>query len=153
MKIFYGKCSSEPNGVVWTNGCYDILHIGHVRLFEYCRKIAEERGCSFCVGIDSDRRVNELKGSDRPINNENTRVEFLLSIKGIDRVYIYDTADELEELIRVLNPVVMVIGEEYKDKPVIGSAHANSIQFFQKVHGYSTSKIIMKGYCENFKTE
>jgi bifunctional ADP-heptose synthase (sugar kinase/adenylyltransferase) len=94
-----------------------------------------------------------MKGSDRPVNSENNRAEFLLSMKGVDRVYIYDTADELEELIRILNPVVMVIGEEYKDKSVVGSAHANDIRFFPKVCGYSTSKIIMKGYRENFKTQ
>jgi rfaE bifunctional protein nucleotidyltransferase chain/domain len=153
MKVFYGKQPSKSAGVVWTNGCYDILHIGHARLFQYCRQIAEERDCSFFVGIDSDRRVSEMKGSDRPVNSENNRAEFLLSMKGVDRVYIYDTADELEELIRILNPVVMVIGEEYKDKSVVGSAHANDIRFFPKVCGYSTSKIIMKGYRENFKTQ
>jgi len=144
MKILYGKNPSTSGGVVWTNGCYDILHLGHVRLFEFCRKIAEEQGCSFFVGIDSDRRVKEMKGSSRPINTENDRAEFLLSIKGVDRVYVYDTTEELEHIIGVLTPDVMVIGDEYKTKTVVGSSCSKSIVFFPKIVGHSTSNILSK---------
>jgi len=144
MKVFYGKYNSESTGVVWTNGCYDVLHVGHIRMFNHCKKIAEERSCSFFVGIDSDRRVKEMKGSNRPINSENDRAEFLLSIKGVDRVYIYDNTEELENIIRILTPDVMVIGDEYKTKTVVGSSYSKSIVFFPKIVGYSTSNILSK---------
>jgi D-beta-D-heptose 7-phosphate kinase/D-beta-D-heptose 1-phosphate adenosyltransferase len=146
VKVFYANTTSAviDGGVVWTNGCYDILHVGHVRLFEHCRKIAEDKGCSFFVGIDSDRRVKQMKGPSRPINTENDRAEFLLSMKGIDRVYIYDTPEELEKVIGILKPEVMVVGDEYKTKTVIGSSFSKAVVFFPKIVGYSTSNTLSK---------
>ena len=96
------------------------------------------------VGIDSDSRVRELKGSSRPINNQYDRAEVLLSLKGVDSVYIYNTAEELNETVRVLSPHIMVIGDDYKDKTVIGSQHAGSVQFFPKISGYSTTQMLCK---------
>jgi rfaE bifunctional protein nucleotidyltransferase chain/domain len=150
MKVYYDSSYSHGD-IVWTNGCYDVLHLGHVRLFQHCRKLATDRKYSFFVGIDSDRRVKEMKGASRPVNNEEDRAEFLLSMKGVDRVYIYDTADELEQLMSVLRPMIMVIGDDYKNKPVVGSAHIKTIEFFPKIEGYSTSNIVMKGYRENIQ--
>lgn len=138
------KHSSKQGSVIWTNGCYDILHVGHIRLFEYCSQLATECGGKLIVGIDSDRRVQELKGITRPINNEFDRAEVLLSIKGIDSVYIYDTAEELDEIVRMLSPKIMVVGDDYKDKPVIGSQHAKSVEFFSKIRGYSTTETLSK---------
>jgi rfaE bifunctional protein nucleotidyltransferase chain/domain len=135
----WDKCKG---GVVWTNGCYDVLHIGHIRLFQHCRKLAEEHDCMFVVGIDSDRRVKELKGNSRPINSESHRLEFLLSVKGIDRVYIYDTADELENIVRALTPRIMVVGDEYRGKNIIGSKYAGVIDYFSKIVGHSTTALI-----------
>lgn len=128
--------------VIWTNGCYDILHVGHIRLFEHCRELAKLCGGRLVVGIDSDNRVKELKGSSRPVNNQHDRAEVLLSIKGVDAVYIYDTADELDQIISMLSPKIMVVGDEYKNKNVIGSCHANSVQFFPKISRYSTTKTL-----------
>lgn len=128
--------------VIWTNGCYDILHVGHIRLFQHCRELAKLCGGRFVVGIDSDNRVKELKGSNRPVNNQHDRAELLLSIKGVDGVYIYDTADQLDQIISMLSPKIMVVGDEYKNKNVIGSCHANSVQFFPKIRGYSTTKTL-----------
>lgn len=137
----WDKCKG---GVIWTNGCYDVLHLGHIRLFQHCRKLAEEHDCLFVVGIDSDRRVRELKGDSRPINCEYDRVEFLLSMKGIHCVYIYDTADELEGLIRMLTPRVVVVGDDYRGKPVIGSQYADTIDYFPKISTHSTTTILQK---------
>lgn len=130
--------------VIWTNGCYDVLHVGHIRLFERCSDIARKCGGRFIVGIDSDSRVRQLKGSSRPINNELDRTEVLLSIKGVDGVYIYNTAEELENIIRMLTPTIMVIGDDYKNKTVIGSEHAKSVEFFPKISGYSTTETLSK---------
>ena len=136
------KYPTSRSPVIWTNGCYDVLHVGHIRLFDHCRQLAKNFGGRFVVGIDSDSRVRELKGSSRPINNQYDRAEVLLSLKGVDSVYIYNTAEELEEIISVLKPNVMVVGDEYKDKTVIGSQHAGSVEFFPKISGYSTTQML-----------
>lgn len=137
---FTHSISESP--VIWTNGCYDILHVGHLRLFQHCRDLAKSCGGRFIIGIDSDSRVREMKGVDRPINNQLDRAEVLRSIKGVDGVYIYSTAEELDDMIRVLAPNVVVVGDDYKDKSVIGSQHAKSVEFFSKIQGYSTTEIV-----------
>jgi D-beta-D-heptose 7-phosphate kinase/D-beta-D-heptose 1-phosphate adenosyltransferase len=141
MKVFYGESFQyKSDRCIWTNGCYDILHIGHFRLIEKCRTMAKEHNCPLFVGIDSDKRVRELKGESRPINSEDIRAESLLSIRGVDRVFVYDTAEELQNLIQTVSPHAIVIGEEYKSKQVIGSEYA-SVVFFPKIEGYSTTKL------------
>ena len=105
---------------VFVNGCFDILHIGHVRLFDYAKIFGDQ----LIVAIDSDKRVKELKGDSRPINNQNDRKEMLLSNKNIDHVFIFDSAEELEDLIFDISPNVMIVGDEYKDKKVIGGEYA-----------------------------
>jgi len=132
--VFTDRC-------VWTNGCYDILHIGHFRLFEQCRKMAKELQCSFFIGIDSDIRVRKMKGESRPFNTEDVRAESLLSIRGVDKVFVYDTNDELKNLIQIFRPYALVVGEEYKEKGVIGFEYAEEIVYFPKVEGYSTTKL------------
>lgn len=146
MKVFYSEHSSHPfvDRCIWTNGCYDILHIGHLRLFEKCRKMADEMKCPFFVGIDSDKRVRELKGESRPFNAEDIRAESLLSIRGIDRVFVYDTADQLNSIIKTLSPEVMIIGDDYRNRPVVGAEHTKTIEFFPKVEGYSTTETLTK---------
>lgn len=141
MKVFYGESQGRNSDrCIWSNGCYDILHIGHFRLLDRCRRMAEETGCSFFVGIDSDKRVRELKGESRPINCEDIRAEALLSVRGVDRVFVYDTAEELQKLLRTLSPNAIVIGNDYKEKPVVGSEYAKTVEFFPKVEGYSTTR-------------
>ena len=80
---------------IWTNGCYDILHVGHIALFKYAKSL----GGNLIVGIDSDDRVNKLKGNGRPINNQNDRKEMLESIKFIDEVIIFNTKEEMCDLL------------------------------------------------------
>lgn len=121
---------------IWTNGCYDILHIGHIRLFEYAQSLG-----TLTVGIDSDERVKQLKGSDRPINSQDIRKEMLMSIKFIDNVVIFSTEEELSGFIHRYADE-MVIGSEYKDKRIIGAEHVKQVHFFEKIEGFSTSNII-----------
>lgn len=151
MKVYYSNDTYSLNQltkVVWTNGCYDLLHIGHIRLFEYCRHIAEKTGCDFFVGIDSDDRVKQLKGQTRPLNTEDDRAEMLLSIKGINRVYIYNTSEELISIIKNLTPEALVVGDEYKNKTVVGGSYAKNIIYFPKIPKYSSTKLIAtKGGC------
>lgn len=123
---------------IWTNGCYDILHLGHIRLFEYAKSL----GNKLIVGIDSDDRVKHFKGPTRPINSENIRKEILESIKYIDEVYIFDSDSSLCDLVIKHNIDSIVIGDDYKNKNVVGSHLVKDVIFFPKLPLLSTSRII-----------
>lgn len=128
--------------VIWTNGCYDIIHVGHICLFEKCQELAASCNGKFVIGIDSDKRVKKMKGNSRPFNTENDRAKVLLNIKGVDSVWIYDSDEELENLVKTFSPEVMVLGDEYKNSLVIGASYAKSVMYFPKLSEYSTSKIL-----------
>ena len=131
----FGK---TDRSVGFTNGCYDILHIGHLKLFEYLKSNCNR----VIIGIDSDRRVKETKGSDRPFNNEKDRQFMLQSLKFIDEVVIFDSEDELEDLVKIVKPNLMVVGSDYKNRRVIGAEHAEKLEFFERIDGYSTTNIL-----------
>ena len=82
---------------VWTNGCFDVLHRGHIEMFKYAKSLGDK----LIVGIYSDIRVKELKGFNRPINNQEYRKEMLLSNKYVDDVLIFHSSEELRNLIKV----------------------------------------------------
>lgn len=121
------------------NGTFDILHLGHLRLLQYARSIPDSY---VYVLIDSDRRVKELKGDDRPIHNEYERASFLSALKAVDRVDIFDTDQELINYIKNFEPDVMVKGSDYKDKPVIGAEYCKKIIFYDRLEKYSTTNKI-----------
>jgi D-beta-D-heptose 7-phosphate kinase/D-beta-D-heptose 1-phosphate adenosyltransferase len=123
---------------VWVNGTFDIVHLGHIKLLEY----AKQQGDFLCVGIDSDSRVKQLKGPDRPLNNENARMEFISSIKYVDKVVLFSSDEELTERIRNFNPDFFVIGSDYRNRRIIGAEYADRILFFDKIEGYSSTGIL-----------
>lgn len=123
---------------VFVNGTFDVLHPGHIALLTY----ASNSGDELLVGIDSDRRVKEKKGQDRPINNEDIRAKMLFHIKGIDNVVIFDTDDDLRELVYKYEPDIMIVGDDYENKMVIGSEYAKELKFFKRDERYSSTKII-----------
>ena len=125
---------------IWINGCFDILHRGHVELF----KFAKDKGDYLIVGIDSDSRVKDLKGESRPINNQEDRKFFLESIRFIDEVVIFSSEKELTEKIEMIKPDTMIVGSDYKNKRVIGSENAKKLVFFDRIGDYSTTKILEK---------
>jgi rfaE bifunctional protein nucleotidyltransferase chain/domain len=126
---------------IWVNGCFDILHTGHLKLFEYAKNL-KNRSNHLIVGIDSDRRVKELKGNDRPVNNENDRKYMLESLKPIDEVVIYDTEDEMCGFISSYKIDYMVIGDDYKNKRVVGRENSkHDVIFYPKDQTSSTSII------------
>ena len=129
--------------VVWTNGCFDILHRGHIELFKKCYELAGPEGVVI-VGIDSDERIKKNKGKGRPINNASDRFEMLMSIKYISTVDVFNSDNELRELIRdVYKPDIMLVGNEYVDKEVIGSEFIKyGAMFFDKVGDYSTTNMM-----------
>tara|TARA_R110002012_G_scaffold315603_1_gene529579 strand:- start:17649 stop:18035 length:387 start_codon:yes stop_codon:yes gene_type:complete len=123
---------------VWVNGCFDVLHRGHVELF----KFAKSHGDFLVIGIDSDKRVKNLKGPARPINNEVDRKFFLESIKFVDKVVIFNSEDELRSAISVHNPDKMIVGSDYENKKVIGSEFSKELIFFDRIGNYSTTNIL-----------
>jgi D-beta-D-heptose 7-phosphate kinase/D-beta-D-heptose 1-phosphate adenosyltransferase len=126
---------------VWTNGCFDVLHRGHLELFKFCKQMAGREG-EFIVGIDTDDKVKKDKGKNRPINNLQDRMEMLNSLIYVDKVIPFDSATELDRVIKWLHPSVMVIGSDWRDKPVIGKKWTDRLIFFDRVGNYSTTKIV-----------
>lgn len=127
---------------VWVNGTFDIVHLGHIQML----KKAADLGDFLIVGVDSDKRVKELKGEQRPINKLISRITLLEAIKYVDRVVSFDSDEELETHIKTMRPSIMVIGEEYKDKKIIGREYVGEIIFFPKMEGFSSTNIINQLY-------
>tara|TARA_R100001082_G_scaffold110143_1_gene89142 strand:+ start:15665 stop:16054 length:390 start_codon:yes stop_codon:yes gene_type:complete len=125
---------------IWVNGCFDILHRGHLELF----KFAKSQGSFLVVGIDSDRRVKINKGDDRPVNNQEDRKFFLECIKYIDKVVVFDSDYELQTCISLHNIDYLIVGSDYKNKKVIGSQYAKEVIFFDRIGNYSTTNILEK---------
>ena len=123
---------------VWTNGCFDILHKGHIELFRYAKSLGNE----LVVGIDSDEKVKLDKGDNRPINNLQDRMYMLQSIKYIDKVIPFDSTEDLRKTIRWYQPDLMVIGSDWKGKDIIGREFSDKLVFFNRVGDYSTSKTL-----------
>ena len=125
--------------VIWTNGCFDILHRGHIELFKYAKSL----GDYLVVGVDTDERVKASKGSSRPFNVIEDRVAMLESIRYIDEIYVFDTNSELDNQVLLSGAEIIVVGSDYKNKKVIGSRHAQKVMFFDRIKGYSTTKILV----------
>ena len=113
---------------IWVNGCFDILHTGHIELLEYAKKYNQsklfDRTNRLYVGIDSDERVKRLKGDKRPINEDVERGRMLQAIRWVDRVVVFSTDDEMRNYITSFDIDYIVVGDHYKDKPVIGEERA-----------------------------
>ena len=124
--------------IVWTNGCFDILHRGHIELFKYAKSL----GDTLLVGVDSDFKVKQDKGEDRPFNNEEDRIELLNSIRYIDKVFLFNTPEQLDRIIKNVQAQVMVVGSDWKGKKVVGESHVEELVFFNRISKYSTSKIL-----------
>ena len=123
---------------VWTNGCFDILHRGHIELFRYAKSLGDE----LVVGLDTDEKVKLDKSEDRPINNLQDRMFMLQSIKYIDKVIPFDSTDDLSDTIKWYQPDIMVIGSDWKGKSVIGELFTRKLIFFDRVGDYSTTNIL-----------
>lgn len=134
---------NEGHTVVFTNGCFDILHRGHV---DYLNKAAQI-GTKLIVAVNSDKSVKKLKGENRPIQDEVSRAEILASLACIDSVVIFDE-DTPYELIKHLKPDVLVKGSDYKAEEIVGydimNENGGRVVLIDYLPGYSTSNIERK---------
>lgn len=120
---------------VFTNGCFDILHKGHVELLAYCKSLGH-----VTVGLNSDESVKRLKGLSRPINTESDRKRILEALRYVDEVVTFHE-DTPYDLISKLKPDVIVKGGDYRAQDVIGSDICD-VRIFDMVKGYSTTSFI-----------
>jgi len=121
---------------VFVNGTFDILHQGHIALLNYAKSL----GNYLTVGIDSDARIKELKGSDRPINSHAERKILLENLKAVDEVKIFNSDQELIDLVSRCD--IMVKGSDYINRKIIGVDVCPQLVFFDRIHGYSTTEKI-----------
>jgi D-beta-D-heptose 7-phosphate kinase/D-beta-D-heptose 1-phosphate adenosyltransferase len=129
----------RKNKIVFTNGCFDIIHSGHIKVLKKCRDL----GDVVIVGLNSDSSVRALKGPRRPINSERDRAEILDSIKYVDYVVIFNELTPYN-LIRMIKPDFLVKGGDYKKSEIIGKEFAKKVITVKMLKGRSTSLIIEK---------
>lgn len=129
--------------VVFTNGCFDLLHAGHIDLLKRAKKL----GTRLVVGINSDASVRKIKGPDRPFTNQDERAELLSAISVVDEVVIFDEPTP-ERLIKDLKPDILVKGGDWKVNEIIGSdfvlASGGQVMSLPFLDGYSSTKIVDK---------
>ena len=129
----------EGRKIVFTNGCFDILHLGHIKYLEKAKSF----GDVLIVGVNSDASVKRLKGESRPVNPEYDRAYLLSALKSVDFVTIFDE-DTPYGLIKAIQPDILVKGGDYKGKEVVGSDIAKELRLVDFVDGKSTTSIIEK---------
>jgi D-beta-D-heptose 7-phosphate kinase/D-beta-D-heptose 1-phosphate adenosyltransferase len=123
---------------VIVNGTFDLLHPGHVSMLNTARSL----GNYLIVCIDTDRRVKELKGESRPINDQYFRKVMLQNLKSVDIVEFFDSQEDLINLIKLYKPDIMVKGSDWKGKSVVAEQYVKEIFWYDRISEYSTTNII-----------
>ena len=126
---------------IFTNGCFDVIHRGHLELLEHAKSLGY-----LYVGVDSDEKVRRDKGKDRPYNLLGNRIKMLQSLRFVDEVRSFNDTQGLEDLIRGISPDILIIGSDWQGKKVVGEQHAKELRFFERIPGYSTTKILEYNY-------
>mmetsp|Transcript_15760 Transcript_15760/g.21905 ORF Transcript_15760/g.21905 Transcript_15760/m.21905 type:complete len:142 (+) Transcript_15760:1063-1488(+) len=124
----------DKKTIVFTNGCFDILHAGHVKFLETARSF----GDVLVLGLNSDDSVSRLKGPDRPINNEDDRALILASLRAVDYVILFDE-DTPYQLISNMKPHVLVKGGDYEGKQIVGSDVVDEVKLVTTSHTHTKS--------------
>ena len=141
LKLRISALKRDGKRVVFTNGCFDILHPGHIRMLEKARSL----GDALVVGINSDPSVQEIKGPQRPVIPENERAELLAALEAVDFVTVFDEATP-RELIAEILPAVLVKGSDWGPDEIVGreevEAAGGEVVSIPLEAGYSTTKLI-----------
>jgi rfaE bifunctional protein nucleotidyltransferase chain/domain len=129
--------------VVFTNGCFDILHLGHLDYLEKSRNFGDK----LVIGLNTDRSVSQLKGSNRPVNNEYARARMLAAMSFVDLVIAFDEETPLE-LIQKVKPDILIKGKDYSIDNIVGAEfvleNGGEVKTIELLEGYSTTEIIKK---------
>ena len=137
ISIIASELKNKGKKIVFTNGCFDILHIGHVKYLEKAKNF----GDILILGLNSDASVKNIKGNDRPINNQTDRAYILASLEVVDYLVIFDE-DTPFELIKLITPDILVKGGDYEGKKVSGQDIVKELKIIQYIDGKSTTKTI-----------
>ncbi|MDR0822763.1 MAG: D-glycero-beta-D-manno-heptose 1-phosphate adenylyltransferase [Endomicrobium sp.] len=131
------KLKKDGKKIVFTNGCFDLLHLGHINLFEKAKSL----GDILIVAINSDKSLKKLKGSKRPLVNEKDRAKILLALKSVDFVVVFGEQTPYN-LLKLLRPDILVKGGDYKTEGIIGREFVQTVYRFPFVKGRSTTTLI-----------
>ena len=119
------------------NGTFDIIHRGHIEMLNYAKSL----GGYLLVLIDTDSRVRELKGDQRPINNQYDRQFVLKNVKAVNDVWFFNSGEDLIDKIKQYNPDIMVKGSDYRGKSIVGNEFVPKIMYYDRTE-HSTTKTI-----------
>ncbi|MBQ2375964.1 MAG: D-glycero-beta-D-manno-heptose 1-phosphate adenylyltransferase [Bacteroidales bacterium] len=140
LKELILKWRNANERIVFTNGCFDLLHLGHV---DYLAK-AKDLGERLIIGVNTDSSVKRLKGEHRPLQDENSRLHILAALQSVDAVVLFDE-DTPYELIKEIEPDILVKGADYKIENIVGYdivvSRGGSVQTIEFIEGYSTTLI------------
>lgn len=139
LKARLEKDRQQGKKIVFTNGCFDILHAGHVSVLEFSRS----KGDELVVGLNSDESVRRLKGPTRPVNKQADRALVLAALESVSYVCIFNE-DTPYNLIKAIRPDVLVKGGDYKPSEIVGREFAGKVVRFALLKGRSTTGIIKK---------
>ncbi len=131
------KCQLENKSIVFTNGCFDLLHKGHIHLLEEAKKL----GDILVVAINTDDSVKKLKGETRPIDNIETRINKLQKLGIVDFILTFSEETPIQ-LIEKIKPTILVKGSDYQPENIIGKEFAQMVITIPLLDGFSTTKII-----------
>jgi glycerol-3-phosphate cytidylyltransferase len=146
LKKWSQSFRDEGLKIVTTNGCFDVLHVGHIRFIQQCA----EQGDVLIVGINSDESVKRLKGETRPIFSQDDRAEMLSAIEGVNVVSVFDEDDLPIEFIKAVKPDIHVKGGDYTpetmpETPVVEEG-GGKVVILPYTDGFSTSKVMERIY-------
>ncbi len=139
LKKWVDTARANGQKIVFTNGCFDILHAGHVSVLEFARS----KGDLLVVGLNSDASVKRLKGPSRPVNSQADRALVLAALESVSAVCVFEE-DTPYNLIKLVHPDVLVKGGDYKPSEIVGREFAKKVVRFALLKGRSTTNIIKK---------
>ena len=143
IAVVRNKIKNDKKSIVFTNGCFDILHRGHAAYLNQAKSLGDK----LIVGVNSDRSVRALKGESRPVNNESDRAFLIDNLKSVDYVIIFDE-DTPYNLIREIQPDFLVKGGDWKEEDIVGwdivKASGGKVLSLKFIENYSTTKTIKK---------
>jgi D-beta-D-heptose 7-phosphate kinase / D-beta-D-heptose 1-phosphate adenosyltransferase len=139
ISLIIDELKDRDRKIIFTNGCFDILHIGHIKYLEQAKSF----GDILILGLNSDNSIQRLKGGNRPINNQTDRAYILASLEVVDYLVVFDE-DTPIELIKLITPDILVKGGDYRGKKVVGQDIAKELKIVNLIEGKSTTKTIEK---------